>query len=109
MPLVVRNGDLSLGHCWPPATAIATQQTTVFANNKPVVVVNDLYTPHPGPCGIISPHNVKTVQLGGSTTIFIEVNKRPYREGDLLNCGDVAKVNEEGQNYVFFDGLGASP
>lgn len=106
MPLVVVNGDLSLGHCWPPATAISTTQSTVKVNNISVIVGGDSYTTHPGPCGNISPHAVRTVPGVGSPTVFINGYK-PYREGDLLNCGDVAKV--QSQETVFFDGLGASP
>jgi len=108
MPLAVVNGDLSLGHCWPPATALATLQTSVFVNNLPLVVVGDNYTPHPGPCPPgIPPHSVKTVDIMGSKTVFIELIQRPYREGDLLSCGDIAKVNNH--SSVFIDGLGAGP
>lgn len=116
MPLAVVNGDLSLGHCWPPATALATLQTSVFVNNRPVVVVGDKYydgvditkNVHPGPCPPgIPTHQVKTVDIMGSKTVFIELIQRPYREGDLLSCGDVAKVNNH--SSVFIDGLGAGP
>jgi uncharacterized Zn-binding protein involved in type VI secretion len=106
MPLAVVNGDFSLGHCWPPAPSIATSQQKVFCHNTLIVVEGDPYGSHTGPCGPIGPHAPRTVVGVGSPTVFIE-NKRIYRDGDLLSCGDVSKV--QGHTDVFIDGLGAKP
>lgn len=106
MPLAVVNGDNSNGHCWPSAPSKATVQQKVFCHNALVVVEGDSYSIHPGPCGVIDPHTPKTVVGVGSPTVFIE-GKRIYRDGDLLSCGDVAKV--QSHIDVFIDGLGASP
>jgi len=106
MPLAVLHGDLSLSHCWPEAPARATSQTNVRFHNTLVVVEGDNYEPHPGPCSIIPTHTPKTVLGAGSPTVFIN-NKRIYRDGDPLNCGDAAKV--QSHIDVFINGLGAIP
>lgn len=106
MPLAVLNGDKSLSHCWPPATSIANLQQDVFCHNILVVVEGDTFGPHEGFCGNIPPHTPRTVLGVGSPTVFIG-GKKIYRDGDLLSCGDVAKV--QSHNDVFIDGLGARP
>jgi uncharacterized Zn-binding protein involved in type VI secretion len=106
MPLAVLNGDFSLGHCWPPAPSITTSQQDVFCHSILVVVEGDTFSPHPGPCGDSSTHVPKTVPGIGSPTVFIG-GKKIYRDGDLLSCGDVAKV--QSHTDVFIDGLGAKP
>lgn len=106
MPLAVVHNDASLGHCWPSAYSIATTQTKVFCHDALVVVEGDNYGLHTGPCGPVGPHAPKTVPGIGSPTVFIN-NKKIYRDGDLLSCGDIAKVSLH--NDVFIDGLGAGP
>lgn len=106
MPLAVVNNNASLGHCWPPALSIANSQQNVYCHNTLIVVEGDVYSPHPGPCGDSSTHTPRTVPGVGSPTVFIS-GKRIYRDGDLLNCGDVAKVQT--QRDVFINGLGARP
>jgi uncharacterized Zn-binding protein involved in type VI secretion len=106
MPLAVVNNDASLGHCWPPASSIAALQQDVFCHNTLVVVEGDTFGPHAGPCGQSPPHTPRTVPGIGSPTVFIS-GKKIYRDGDLLSCGDVAKV--QSHTDVFIDGLGAGP
>lgn len=106
MPLAVVNGDVSLSHCWPPAPSIAALQQDVFCHSTLIVVEGDTFGPHTGPCGIIPPHTPRTVIGAGSPTVFI-AGKKIYRDGDLLSCGDVAKV--QSHTDVFIDGLGAKP
>jgi uncharacterized Zn-binding protein involved in type VI secretion len=90
MPRVVKIGDPSRGHCWPPTVpnpAVAGR-ANVLANNLQIVAVGDSYFPHPGPCGKVPPHPVAVA--AGSPTVFIG-GRAVLRDGDPLACGDTAK------------------
>tara|TARA_R110000772_G_scaffold31584_1_gene77831 strand:+ start:656 stop:958 length:303 start_codon:yes stop_codon:yes gene_type:complete len=88
--LIVKDGDPSLGHCWPPTTPIAVNAAVagVFVDGRTPVVVGDAYNIHPGPCGVVPTHPVLTAV--GSLTVFIG-NMPVVRDTDLLSCGDIAK------------------
>lgn len=96
MPLIIRSGDVSQGHCWPPTTPVPNATTNVFLNNRFPVLVGDLYLIHPGGCGNSPPH-VPTVTLG-SPNVFIN-NIPVLRDGDLLSCGDIAR-SQNGNIFV---------
>jgi uncharacterized Zn-binding protein involved in type VI secretion len=91
MALVIRTGDFSLGHCWPPTIPIPTigSQKQVFAEGRLIIVVGDQYAPHPGPCGPSPTHPVGTI--AGSPNVFIG-GFPVLRDNDPLNCGDIAKA-----------------
>ena len=87
--LIVKDGDPSLGHCWPPTTPIPVNAAgRVTVDGRTPVVVGDAYSIHPGPCGIIPPHPVQTAI--GSSTVFIG-GLPVVRDLDPLSCGDIAK------------------
>jgi uncharacterized Zn-binding protein involved in type VI secretion len=101
MPRVIKDGDLSQGHCWPPTVpAIVDPSRNVFIGGRRVVILGDLYLPHPGPCGVLPPHPVATA--AASNGVFIQ-GRPVVRDGDFLNCGDVANALE---GTVFADGGG---
>lgn len=105
MPRIIRQGDTSLGHCWPPTIPIpqVAMQRKVYSQTLPIVVQTDQYLPHPGPCGPIPPHPVGTII--GSPNVFIG-GFGILRDGDPLNCGDVANTFE---GTVFCNGGGRGP
>lgn len=105
MPRIIRQGDNSLGHCWPPTAPIPSLglQRKVFSEGLPIIVVGDSYLPHPGPCGNQPPHPVAT--FTGSENVFIG-GLPIVRDGDPLDCGDVA--NTLGGS-VFCNGGGRGP
>jgi hypothetical protein len=90
MPRIIKEGDPSQGHCWPPTTPkpYAGLLFQVYVNNKMIAAVGDAYFPHPGPCGLAPPH-IPGVSVG-SPNVF--VNKLGIlRDGDPLSCGDTAR------------------
>jgi uncharacterized Zn-binding protein involved in type VI secretion len=105
MPRIIRQGDLSLGHCWPPTPPIAqgSIQRKVFSENLPIIVQGDMYAPHPGGCGPAPTHNVNT--LIGSENVFVG-GQAIIRDGDPLSCGDVANTFA---GNVFCNGGGRGP
>ena len=99
MPLIAKTGDLTQGHCWPPAPMESQFNPGVYVQGQLAIVEGDL-TVHPGPCGDIDPHDV--IALKGSPTVFI--NSIPViRDGDPMGCGDAA---ETFAGTVYADGGG---
>ena len=92
MPLVVKDKDLTQGHCWAPTLPNSTAliNTTVFMENEKILVFGDQYFNHipgctyPGP----STHPVFAT-VAASPSVFIN-NLPIIRDGDPLSCGDAA-------------------
>lgn len=97
MQRIIKQGDMSQGHCWPATTPIPNlgQQKKVYINNLPVIVVGDNYNAHPGPCGNQGTHAVATIV--GSNNVFVG-GLPVVRDGDPLSCGDIAK-SQSGDVY----------
>ena len=94
MGKVVREIDMTQGHCWPPTLPnIASDNSkTVYAEGFKVVSAGDQYLPHPGPCGNQPPHPVMAII--GSDDVFINL-KPVVRDNDILSCGDMAKSQSQ--------------
>jgi hypothetical protein len=91
MPRIIKDGDFSQGHCWPPTRPkpYVGLLFQVYIANKLVSAIGDSYFPHPGPCGLAPPHT-PAVKVG-SPNVF--VNKLGIlRDGDPLDCGDTARA-----------------
>ena len=104
MPRIIRELDLSQGHCWNPTIPEIVINTTVFSVGRRVVAVGDTYNSilHMGCTIPPTTHNINVVI--GSTDVFIQ-NRPVLRDGDLLSCGDVANALE-GNVFVNGGGLG---
>ena len=106
MPKAVRARiDFSQGHGWMPSIIDIPSNLTVFHNGVEVAVVGDQYNMamHDHPSILIPPHPIFAVI--GSPNVFI--NGRPIlRDGDPLNCGDVADVNNAIPSNLYINGGG---
>jgi len=93
MPLIVRQGDETQGHCWSKAPLGATQ-TNVTVHGSPVVRLGDQATGgvHPLTCNhgttaALPNHVVQCAQ--GSPNVFVE-GISVVRDADPMACGDAA-------------------
>lgn len=87
MPLIAKEGDLTQGHCWPPAPLAAQNGSNVYVNGLKAIALGD-QTLHPLGC-TDPPTTHPVVALGGSPSVFIG-NIAVVRDADPMGCGDVA-------------------
>lgn len=86
MPPVVRLGDASAGHCFPPR-GNDQASPNVFANTIPVHRQGDHWPSHC--CGPVC-HDGNLAS--GSSTVFVN-GKQIARSGDPITCGDAASAH----------------
>ena len=89
MPLIAKQGDLTQGHCWPPAPMESQFNPAVYVQGQLAIVEGDLTVHPPGCTSPPTTHDV--IALKGSPTVF--VNSIPViRDGDPMGCGDAAET-----------------
>lgn len=89
MPLIAKTGDLTQGHCWPPAPMESQFNPAVYVQGQLAIVEGDLTVHPPGCTSPPTTHDV--IALKGSPTVF--VNSIPViRDGDPMGCGDAAET-----------------
>jgi uncharacterized Zn-binding protein involved in type VI secretion len=87
MPLIAKTGDLTQGHCWPPAPMESQLNPAVYVQGQLAIVKGDTTMHPPGCTSPASTHPVTALQ--GSPTVF--VNSIPVvRDADPMGCGDAA-------------------
>ena len=85
MPLIIKSGDVTLGHGYNPIPAVAnTALGSVFVNNIPVVVTGDVFGIH-----ILGQDSHVVVAGVGSPTVMVK-NVPVWRKDDPTLCGDTA-------------------
>lgn len=82
MSAVIRIGDLSAGHCFPPFPLLQGS-SNVFINGLAVGRITDPYPTHTCP-----PASHNAVQSSGSSSVFIN-GLAVGRIGDSISCGDI--------------------
>ena len=83
MPLLVKHGDMTLGHGYPPVPAIGRNAFgEVFVEGVPAVSTGDTFGFH-----TLAPETHMVVAGVGSPDVFIK-NIPVWRSGDPTTCGD---------------------
>ena len=105
MPLIVRDQDITQGHCWSETPLQAGANEAVFVNGRLAIIMGDITIEHDITClahttNPLPNHPIEPAV--GSPTVFIG-GAPVIRDGDPMKCGDVADT--QGGN-VFADGGG---
>ncbi|WP_182418076.1 PAAR domain-containing protein [Bartonella sp. HY038] len=106
MPPAHRKGDIGSGHgCHYPPSVANSGSPNVFVNGRPLMRVDDTYTPHA--CNICPSASHGRKASVGSRSVFVN-GKVAVRIGDAIDCGGVAQNGSKNVNIGNKNGTDAN-